>query len=151
MGLLFVFDAALSVCSLDGFLTELRRRRGDIFLTQYKLSAKEARNNGRLAGTFYAEGKIADTGLTFFQLADLGITCKLDADKAVVVASVKAGSPADVGKLKVGDAIKLVNARPVKALDKVEAIFRYAMMDSPKAKVTVARGKESLDLAILFP
>ena len=28
------------------------------------------------------------TGLTFFQLADLGIVCKLDADKAVVVATV---------------------------------------------------------------
>ena len=64
---------------------------------------------------------------------------------------MKAGSPPDVGKLKVGDTIKLVNAWPVKALDKVEAVFRYAMMDSPKAKVTVARGKESLDLEILFP
>ncbi len=125
--------------------------RGDIFQTQYRLTAKELVKSGKSNGTYYGEGKIADTGLTFFQLADLGIVCKLDADKAVVVASVKVGSPADVGKLKVGDAIKLVNARPVKALDKVEAIFRYAMMDSPKAKVTVARGQDSLDLEILFP
>ena len=32
VGFLFVFDAALSVCSLDGFLTERRRRSGDICL-----------------------------------------------------------------------------------------------------------------------
>ena len=64
---------------------------------------------------------------------------------------MKAGSPADVGKLKVGDTIKLVNARPVKALDKVEAVFRYAMMDSPKAKVTVARqGEPRPPLPLIF-
>jgi len=43
------------------------------------------------------------------------------------------------------------NLRRVKALDKVEELFRYAMMDTPKAKVTVTRGKQSLDLEILFP
>ena len=32
VGCVFIFDAARSVCSLDGFLTELRRRSGDIFL-----------------------------------------------------------------------------------------------------------------------
>ncbi len=64
---------------------------------------------------------------------------------------MKAGSPADVGKLKTGDVLNLVNLRRVKALDKVEELFRYAMMDSPKAKVTVTRGKQSLDLEILFP
>ncbi len=53
--------------------------------------------------------------------------------------------------LKAGDVLSLVNLRRVKSLDKVEETFRYAMMDSPKAKVTVLRGKESLDLEILFP
>ena len=125
--------------------------RGDIFMLQHKLGAKEFVKSGKSLRTYYAEGKTPDTGLTFFKLADLGIACKIDGDKAVVVDSVKPGSPADAGKLKAGDVLKLVNARPVKALGKVEELFRYAMMDSPKAKVTVARGKESLDLEILFP
>ena len=124
---------------------------GEIFLLQYKQSVKEYAAVKKVKNEYYAEGKIADTGLTFFKLADLGIVCKLDADKAVVVESVKAGSPAEVGQLKAGDVLSLVNLRRVKALDKVEELFRYAMMDSPKAKVTVTRGKESLDLEILFP
>ncbi len=84
-------------------------------------------------------------------LANLGLACKLDSDKAVVVESVKAGFPADAGKLKAGDVLQLVNLRRVKSPDKVEELFRYAMMDGPKAKVTTTRGKESLDLEILFP
>ncbi len=124
---------------------------GDIFMIQYKQSVKEFSVDKKIKNRYYAEGKIADTGLTFFQLADLGIVCKLDADKAVVVESVKAGSPAEVGKLKAGDVLSLVNLRRVKALDKVEELFRYAMMDGPKAKVAVLRGKETLDLEILFP
>lgn len=125
--------------------------RDDIFMIQYELGAQEFVKSGKGKGSYYAEGKIADTGLTFFHLADLGIACKLDADKAVVVESVKAGSPAKGGKLKAGDILNLVNSRPVKDLKKVEELFRYAMMDSPKAKVTVTRGKQSLDLEILFP
>ena len=125
--------------------------RGDLNLPAYKMNAKTYLAKVKAPNNFTGEGKIADTGLTFFQLADLGIACKLDSDKAIVVESVKAGSPADVGKLKVGDAIRLVNARPVKDLKKVEELFRYAMMDGPKAKVAVLRGKESLDLEILFP
>ncbi len=132
--------------SLDKLYT-----RGDIEIQNYKMNAKAYLEKVKAPNNFTGEGKIADTGLTFFQLADLGIVCKLDADKAVVVESVKVGSPAEVGKLKVGDVIKRVNDRPAKALDKVEELFRYAMMDSPKAKVTVTRGKQSLDLEILFP
>ena len=124
---------------------------GDIFITPFKLTAKEFVKKGLSCGTYYAEGKTPVTGLTFFRLADLGITCKLDADKAVVVESVKAGSAAEAGQLKVGDVLKLVNLRKVKTLGKTEELFRYAMMDGPKAKVAVTRGQESLDLEILFP
>jgi len=125
--------------------------RGDIFLTDDNMTAKQKFKAEKVAKSYLGDGKIADTGLTFFQLADLGVACKLDADKAVVVESVKAGSPADVGKLKAGDVLSLVNLRRVKSLDKVEELFRYAMMDGPKAKVAVLRGQESLDLEILFP
>lgn len=125
--------------------------RKDLFLTGEKMTARQKFKDEKGVKTYLGDGKIADTGLTFFQLADLGIVCKVDADKAVVVESVKAGSPADVGKLKTGDVLNLVNLRRVKALDKVEELFRYAMMDSSKAKVTVTRGKQSLDLEILFP
>ena len=125
--------------------------RGDIDIRGFKMNAKTYLERVKAPHNFTGEGKIADTGLTFFQLADLGLVCKLDADKAVVVESVKVGSPAEVGKLKIGDVIKRVNDRPVKVLDKVEELFRYAMMDGPKAKVTVTRSKQSLDLEILFP
>ena len=124
--------------------------RGDIFIVANKLPAKEYAERYNLT-PYYGEGKTADTGLTFFKLTDLGIRCKLAADKAIVVESVKAGSPAEAGKMKAGDVLRLVNLRRAKALDKVEELFRYAMMESPKAKVTVLRGKESLDLEILFP
>ncbi len=124
--------------------------RGDISVINSKLTAKEYAKQNNLT-PFYGEGKTADTGLTFFKLADLGISCKLAADKSIVVESVTAGSPAEAGKMQAGDVLSLVNSRRAKALDKVEELFRYAMMDSPKAKVTVLRGKESLDLKILFP
>ena len=107
--------------------------------------------SGKASSSYFGDGKTPDTGLTFFKLADLGLACKLDSDKAVVVESVKVGSAAETGKLKAGDVLKLVNGRPVKTLGKVEELFRYAMMDSPKAKVTISRGQESLDLEILFP
>lgn len=124
---------------------------GEIYLTEHKLSARDyLQKNGRITGDYSGEGKIKDTGLAFFSLNDLGITCKLDPDKNIIVESIKPGSPADVGKLKVGDKLQLVNTRPVKELKKVEELFRYAMMDGPRAKVAVARGKENLDFEILF-
>lgn len=139
-------------CDLSSETTMPIYTRDDIYLVSHKMSPKDLEKQKSLhKNNPYAEGKIANTGLTFFQLADLGIACKLDSDKPVVVESVKTGSPADVGKIKVGDTIKRVNSRPVKALGKVEELFRYAMMDGPKAKVAIGRGKESVDLEIHFP
>ncbi|MBA4063327.1 MAG: hypothetical protein C0501_06365 [Isosphaera sp.] len=100
--------------------------------------------------TIQPHTKNATAPYTFFDLPDVGLSAA-DDEEGLVVADVKPGTPFGNCGLKKGDVIQAIDDRPAGHSAEFRRQVRRAMVRQGDCLLTVARGAETLDLALYFP
>jgi hypothetical protein len=145
-------DLIASVVLVDGDIdltmaSDLRfsviRATGEIRMPKFK----DAPLTGAL---IQAHAKDATSPYKFFELADVGLTV-VDDEEGLVVAEVKPGTPFGASGLKKGDMIQAIDDVPPGHSTEFRKQVRRAMVRQGDCLLTVARGREKLDLPVYFP
>jgi hypothetical protein len=94
--------------------------------------------------------KDATSPYRFFELADVGLFV-VDDEEGLVVADLKPGTPFGSSGLKKGDVIQAIGDAPPGHSSEFRKSVRRAMVRQGDCLLTVARGREKLDLPVYFP
>jgi hypothetical protein len=97
-----------------------------------------------------ARAKDATAPYKFFELADVGLSV-VDDEEGMVVAQVKPGTPFGNSGLKKGDVIQAIDDVPPGHSSEFRKSVRRAMVRQGDCLLSVARGREKIDLPVYFP
>jgi hypothetical protein len=100
--------------------------------------------------TIQPHAKNATAPYTFFDLPDVGLSAA-DDEEGLVVAAVKPGTPFGTCGLKTGDVVLAIDDVRAGSSAEFRRQVRRAMVRQGDCLLTVARGADTLDLAVYFP
>jgi hypothetical protein len=135
-------DGDIDLTMASELSDSLIRASGEIRLPKFALRNENCK--------IEAHAKDATAPYKFFELADVGLSV-VDDEEGMVVAEVKPGTPFGNSGLKKGDVIQAIDDAAPGHSSEFRRSVRRALVRQGDCLLTVARGREKLDIPVYFP